>query len=78
MQAYKGMCTPEFYCFDADLKLTYHGRFDDSRPGGAKPVTGNEVRKALDAMIAGEPVPAGVPSMGCSIKWHPGKTPAYF
>lgn len=78
MQAYKAMCTPEFYCFDGDLKLCYHGRFDDSRPGTSKPVTGKELRRALDAMINGEPVPTAKPSMGCSIKWHPGQEPAYF
>jgi len=55
MQAYKAMCTPEFYCFDGDLKLCYHGRFDDSRPGTSKPVTGKELRRALDAMIVPYP-----------------------
>eukprot|EP00892_Ulva_mutabilis_P008108 jgi/Ulvmu1/566/UM001_0574.1 len=77
-KAYKAMCTPEFYCFDGDLKLVYHGQFDDSRPGSRTPVTGKDVRQAMDAMIAGEPVPKGKPSMGCSVKWHPGQQPAYF
>lgn len=72
------MCTPEFYCFDSDLKLTYHGRFDASRPGAGTPVTGNELRQALDATINGEAAPAGKPSMGCSVKWHPGQAPDYF
>lgn len=78
MQAYKAMCTPEFYCFDKDLKLAYHGRFDESRPGSRTPVTGSELRQALDAMIEGKAPPAGKPSMGCSVKWHPGQTPDYF
>lgn len=77
-QAYKAMCTPEFYIFDGSLKLQYHGQFDSARPGKNVPVTGKDVRDALDAVLAGEPVPSAKPSIGCNIKWHPGKEPSYF
>lgn len=69
-RAYEAACTPDFFVFDGALKLAYRGQFDDSRPGNAKPVTGAAMRAALDALIAGEPVPAEqVPSVGCNIKW---------
>lgn len=71
------MCTPEFYVFDADLKLQYHGQFDDARPSKETQVTGRDVRAALDAVIDGKEVPKAPPSMGCSVKWHPGKQPDY-
>jgi hypothetical protein len=77
-KAYKAMCTPEFYVFDADLKLRYHGRFDDARPGRDVPVTGNDLRAALDAIINGQTPAPGKPSMGCNIKWHPGNEPSYY
>ena len=76
-QAYKAMCTPEFYVFDADDKLHYHGQFDSVRPGQDVPVTGQDVRNALDAALAGKAAPSAPPSIGCSVKWHPGKQPAY-
>jgi len=67
---YGAVCTPEFYLFDADLKLFYHGRLDESSPGNNKPLTGKELRAALDAMLKNAPAPQPQhPSMGCSIKW---------
>ena len=64
-------CTPDFYLFDAQRKLAYHGRLDDSRPRGSDPVTGNELRAALDALLEGRPVsPDQKPSIGCGIKWR--------
>ena len=78
-QAYMAACTPDFFLFDADQKLAYRGRFDGSRPKNDIPVTGEDMRAAVDAVLAGEK-PAGeqVPSMGCNIKWTPGNEPAYF
>ncbi|KAF8060293.1 hypothetical protein HT031_004828 [Scenedesmus sp. PABB004] len=80
-RAYTAACTPEFYVFDGDLRLTYHGQFDDARPNNGKPVTGADLRVALDAALAGAPLPADFtprPSIGCNIKWHPGQEPDYF
>ena len=78
-QAYQAACTPDFYVFDADRKLAYRGQMDGSRPGNAVPVTGQDLRNALDALLAGMPVsPDQKPSMGCNIKWRPGHEPAYF
>ncbi|PSC70394.1 alkyl hydroperoxide reductase [Micractinium conductrix] len=81
-KAYQAACTPEFYVFGADMGLTYHGQFDDSRPskyGGDIPVTGEDLRNALDCTLAGRPVDKRVrPSIGCNIKWAPGKAPAWF
>ena len=70
-KAYDAVCTPDFFLFDADLKLAYRGRLDESRPGSGKPVTGADMRAALDKVLAGESVPEReqVPSAGCSIKW---------
>ncbi|PIV85073.1 MAG: thioredoxin family protein [Nitrospirae bacterium CG17_big_fil_post_rev_8_21_14_2_50_50_9] len=69
-RAYKAACTPDFYVFDGDLKLVYRGQFDDSRPGSGIPVTGKDLRGALDRILRGEPVsPDQKPSMGCNIKW---------
>ena len=68
---YNAACTPEFYLFDKNLSLIYHGQFDDSRPSNGKPVTGKDVRDALDAVLAGKPVPENqMPGVGCSIKWR--------
>ena len=77
--AYSAMCTPDFFLFDGDRKLAYRGRFDESRPDSGIPVTGRDLRAAVDAVLAGEQVPGEqYPSMGCSIKWKPDNTPAYF
>lgn len=77
--AYLAACTPDFYLFDADLKLTYCGQFDDSRPGNGKPVTGADLRGAVQAMLEHEaPRSPQRPSTGCNIKWKPGNEPAWF
>ena len=77
--AYTAMCTPDFFLFDADRKLVYRGRMDESRPDSGVPVTGSELRAAMDAVLAGEAVSGEqYPSMGCSIKWSEGRQPAYF
>lgn len=77
--AYTAMCTPDFFLFDPDRSLVYRGRFDGSRPNTDVPVTGEDLRTAIEATLAGEPVPdEQFPSMGCSIKWKTGNTPAYF
>ena len=69
-KAYGAVCTPEFYLFDGGRKLSYHGRFDDSTPGNGRPVTGADLRGAVDAALSGEPYPREqTPAMGCSIKW---------
>jgi hypothetical protein len=69
-RAYHATCTPDFFLFDSGHKLIYRGQFDDSRPGNDIPVTGNDLRAALDAVIAGQPVnPDQKPSIGCNIKW---------
>ena len=78
-KAYRAACTPDFYVFDRELKLVYRGQFDDSRPGNEKPITGADLRAALDATLAGRrPSPDQVPSAGCNIKWTPGNEPEYF
>jgi peroxiredoxin len=69
-RAYDAACTPDFYIFDGDLKLVYRGQFDDSRPSTDIPVTGDDLRAALDSIISGSPVSAEQkPSIGCNIKW---------
>lgn len=69
-KAYDAACTPDFYIFDQDLRLTYRGQYDDSRPGKDVPVTGKDFRKALDAVLAGEQSDEKqIPSGGCNIKW---------
>lgn len=78
-KAYHAACTPDLYVFDARLKLVYRGQFDDSRPSRNVPVTGYDLRKALDAVLEGRPVDAEQhPSIGCNIKWKPGNEPSYF
>ena len=77
-KAYRAACTPDFFLFDGARRLVYRGRFDDSRPGNAIPVTGGDLRAAADALLAGRPVPAEqLPSIGCNIKWRPGSAPDY-
>ncbi|MBF8150083.1 thioredoxin family protein [Winogradskyella sp. F6397] len=69
-KAYDAACTPDFFLFDTDLKLVYTGQLDDSRPGNDIPVTGKDIREAMNALINKEPVnPNQKPSMGCNIKW---------
>jgi len=69
-KAYQAACTPDFYVFDKNLKCVYRGRMDDSRPESGTPVTGKDLRRALDCLLAGKPVdPNQLPSMGCNIKW---------
>lgn len=76
---YKAACTPDFYLFDANRALVYRGQFDSSRPGNGKPVTGADLRNAVDTMLAGKgPLVEQRPSIGCNIKWTPGKEPGYF
>jgi thiol-disulfide isomerase/thioredoxin len=70
-KAYEAACTPDFFIFDSGLSLAYRGQLDDSRPGNEKPVTGADIRNALDHLVAGKPVPADQkPSIGCNIKWR--------
>ena len=78
-QAYRAACTPDFFLFDQDHKLVYRGRLDSSRPGSGTPVTGQDLRAALDLVLAGQPVPEEqYPSIGCNIKWKAGHEPDYF
>jgi peroxiredoxin len=77
-KAYQAACTPDFFLFDASRKLVYRGQFDDSRPGTERPVTGADLRAAVDALLAGRsPVAEQRPSLGCNIKWRRGQEPAY-
>jgi peroxiredoxin len=77
--AYRAACTPDFFLFDADRRLVYRGQMDASRPQSDVPVTGEDLRAALDAVLAGEPVAEDqTPSIGCNIKWKPGNEPDYF
>ena len=76
---YRAACTPDFYLFDKDFKLVYRGQFDDSRPRNDVPVTGKDLRGAVDALIAGSAqAEEQIPSLGCNIKWKPGGEPDYF
>ncbi len=78
-KAYRAACTPDFYLFDKDQRLVYRGQMDDSRPGNSIPVTGKDLRAALDSVLAGKPVsPHQKASIGCNIKWKPGNAPDYF
>ncbi|MEB3267583.1 MAG: thioredoxin family protein [Leptolyngbya sp.] len=78
-KTYTAACTPDFFLFDGDRRLAYRGQLDGSRPGNNIPVTGADLRQALDQVLAGAPVaPEQVPSIGCNIKWTPGNEPAYF
>jgi peroxiredoxin len=77
--AYTAMCTPDFFLFDADRRLVYRGRLDESRPDSGIPVTGRDLRSAIEAALAGDDaLTEQHPSMGCSIKWRPGNQPDYF
>jgi peroxiredoxin len=71
-RAYGAACTPDFFLYDAYGRLVYRGQLDDSRPSNGKPVTGRDLRAALDLVAAGKPVPKEqIPSIGCNIKWKP-------
>jgi peroxiredoxin len=77
-KAYRAACTPDFFLFDADRKLVYRGQMDGARPKNDTPVTGSDLRAALDAVLAGRVVaPVQRPSLGCNIKWKKGNEPAY-
>ena len=78
-KSYKAACTPDFFLFDGDRKLVYRGQLDGSRPGNDVPVTGKDLRAALDAVMGPGRVPdEQIPSLGCNIKWKPGNAPDYF
>lgn len=77
-KAYSAACTPDFFLFDAERKLIYRGQLDDSRPGSGKPVTGADLRAAIEAVLSGKPASGTQrPSVGCNIKWKRGNAPAY-
>ena len=78
-KAYRAARTPDFFVFDAGLRLVYRGRFDDSLPDNDVPVTGRDLRAAVDTVLAGQ-TPAGEqkPSIGCTVKWKPGNEPDYW
>lgn len=77
-KSYMAACTPDFFLFDKDRNLVYRGQMDNSRPGNDVPITGKDLRAALDAVLEGKEVPAEQkPSMGCNIKWKQGSEPAY-
>lgn len=76
--AYTAMCTPDFFLFGPDRELVYRGRLDESRPNTETPVTGEDLRKAIEAVLADDTIdPDQHPSMGCSIKWKSGNEPRY-
>jgi hypothetical protein len=78
-KSYRAACTPDFFLFDRQHKLVYRGQYDSSRPGNATPITGGDLRAAMDAVLADKPVSAEQRnSMGCNIKWKPGNEPDYF
>ncbi len=78
-KAYTAACTPDFFLFDAKRTLVYRGQLDDSRPGNGKPLTGSDLRAAIDAVLTDKPVnPKQMPSVGCNIKWKKGNEPAYY
>lgn len=78
-KSYTAACTPDFFLFDADFKLVYRGQLDDSRPSNGKPVTGQDLRAAIEQVLAGQALAnLQVPSVGCNIKWASGQEPVYF
>ena len=78
-KTYGAACTPDFFLFDGDRRLVYRGQFDASRPGNDVPVTGRDLRAAIEALLGGEaPSEDQTPSVGCNIKWRPGNAPDYF
>jgi peroxiredoxin len=77
-RAFRAACTPEFFLFDREGKLAYRGQFDDSRPGNGKPVTGHDLRAAVEALVAGRrPETEQRASVGCSLKWKAGQAPEW-
>lgn len=77
--AYRAACTPDFFIFDGQRRLVYRGQLDDSRPGNGIPVTGRDIRRAVEALLAGgKPSAEQKPSIGCNVKWKPGREPEYF
>jgi thiol-disulfide isomerase/thioredoxin len=78
-KAYRAACTPDFFLFDAAKTLVYRGQLDESRPGNGKPNDGKDLRAAIDAVLADQkPAEEQMPSLGCNIKWKPGRQPTYF
>jgi peroxiredoxin len=78
-KAFTAACTPDTFLFNQERKLVYRGQIDDSRPGNGIPVTGKDIRTALDAVLADSEIPTNQkPSIGCNIKWKPGNEPSYF
>jgi hypothetical protein len=78
-KAYKAACTPDFFLFDGEQKLVYRGQWDDSSPGNSNPVTGRDIRAAVQALLNGSaPGSEQVPALGCNIKWKSGNAPVYF
>lgn len=78
-KAYRAACTPDFFLFDGERRLVYRGQFDDSRPGNDLPVTGADMRAALNLLLSGQPISTDQkPSLGCNIKWRPGNEPDYY
>ena len=78
-KSYRAACTPDIFLFDRNQRLVYRGQFDASRPNNGIPVTGNDLRAALDAVLAGKAVSEKqIPSIGCNIKWKAGNAPDYF
>lgn len=78
-KAYTAACTPDFFLFDRHQKLVYRGQLDDSRPSNGIPVTGKDLRAAVDAVLNNQPVSQDQkPSVGCNIKWKPGNAPSYY
>lgn len=78
-KTYTAACTPDFFLFDSDRHLVYRGQLDDSRPSTEMPVTGADLRQAIDTTLSGKPVnPEQKPSLGCNIKWKPGNEPSYY
>ncbi len=78
-KSFRAACTPDFFLFDREGRLAYRGQLDDSRPGNGLPVTGRDLRAALEAVLAREPVPGPqLPSVGCNIKWKAGNAPDYY
>ena len=76
-QAYQAACTPDFFLFDGQRRLVYRGQLDDSRPSNGRPVTGQDLRQAIKALLAGQAInPDQKPSIGCNIKWKAGLEPA--